>query len=168
MSDFVEDFISSCVDSGITKPADMCKKAIERRNEIDSELEKIYELREERDKLQKVLKAFNHEDVKRSRRIKPTIVNNELKEAEDDPSYKELLKEIVDVVESSSKPLTSRELIDKVGYDGLDPSPVYLAIKWLFERSVLMRDEEKKSPTFRAILKGSAWDNRNTYFSINI
>jgi len=158
MSDFVENFISNCINDGISKPSDICNKALDRRNEIDLELEKIYELREERDNLQKVLKSLNHEEARR-RRVKSPTINNELKDAEKDPSYIELLKEIAGVVENSSKPLTSREIIVKVGYDGLDPSPVYMAVKWLFERSVLQRNKED-----RTITKGTDWDNRNTYW----
>jgi len=156
MADFVQDFISECIDNGFSKPTDIIKIALEKRNKIDEEIEKICKLKEERDNLQKVLKVFNYEDVRKPRRIKTSAINNELNESEKDPSYMELIKDVVDVVESANRGLTSRELIVKVGYDGLDPSPIYMAIKWLFSKLILKRDLETK-----IITKGSAWEERN-------
>ena len=58
MTDFVEQYISKCIENGISKPSEIIKTALERRNQIDSEIEKIYELREEADNLTKVLKEI--------------------------------------------------------------------------------------------------------------
>jgi hypothetical protein len=157
MADFVNDFISDCLENGITKMPDVCKKALQRRDEIDLELQKIYDLKEERDNLQKVLKALNHDEAKRGRKSKAPPVN-EIDTSDKSNTFILLLKDICSFVEKVSRPLTSREIIVSVGYDGLDPTPVYYGIKYLAERNVLGRND-------RDIIKGSNWDDRENHLN---
>lgn len=151
--DFVENFISICLEKGITNMADICSKAIERRDEIDKRLEEILILREERDNLQKVLRSLNHEESRKGRRSKPPIVNMSIGNDDSEVTFTPLLKDICKAVEESTRPLSSREIITKV-WDGQDPTPVYMGIKYLFERGILKRNND------RAIEAGNNWNSR--------
>lgn len=151
--EFVDNYVSDCLDAGITKPSDICAKAVERIEFIDLEVEKIQNLREERDNLQKVLKSFNHESIKsRGRKAKAPIVNLEV--TEDDPAYKELLSDICSQFEKHAS-LTSRELLEKMDLHTEDPTPTYVAIKWLLSKGILERNESTRN-----LSKGSYWESR--------
>jgi hypothetical protein len=153
-NDFVESFISHCLEKGITNMADICQEAIKERDEIDAELEKIHDLRERRENLQKVLRSLNHEEAKRGRRSKPPMVNPNIGEGDEDPTYSGLLESICDTINEATRSLTSREIINKVGYDGLDPSPVYMGMKWLLERGIIKRNDD------RTMERGGEWERR--------
>ena len=151
--EFVENFIDNCIDNGTTKPKDICEKALARIDIIDQELQEYRDLRIEKQRLIKVLKAFNHEGAKnRGRRPRAPMINPDV-EINDDPSYKDVLAKICDIVEHNS-PIEMRELTEKTGYDLQDVTPLYTAVKWLFNRGILSRQEN------RALVKGTQWENR--------
>lgn len=154
--DFVDTFITECIDKGITNMADICNVALLRRNELDKKIEEIQVLKTERENLQNVLRSLNHDEAKsRGRRTKPPMVNLNIMDDENDPTYTNLLCSICDIVGESPGPLTPREIITKIGYSNDDPSPVYMAIKWLAGRGILCRN-----PSDRTIECGEKWEDR--------
>jgi len=152
--DFVETFISECIDNGITNMGDICNLALEKRNELDKKIEEIQALKIQREKLQDVLRSLNHDESKgRGRRSKQPIVN--IIDDENDPTYTNLLCDICDIIDKSHGPMTPREVITQIGYSNDDPSPVYMAIKWLASRGVLSRNSFD-----RTIERGENWGDR--------
>lgn len=152
--DFVENFISECLEQGITNMADICNKAIEKRDEIDAKLEEIQPLREQRENLQKVLRSLNHNESKRGRRNLPPMINASIGNDDGDITFQPLLIDICNVINNATRPLTSREIVTQVGWDKQDPTPIFMGIKYLFERGILKRNND------RAVGPGENWDYR--------
>ena len=157
MSDFIDSFTTKCLEKGKCKPREICEEAAKEIDRIDDELDRIYALRTQRDNYVSVMRSFGHDFGKsRGRRSKPPMVNPEISNADDDPSFLKLIHSVCEEVEKSDYPLTPRRLISGVGYEGSDPSPVYVSLKWLLDRGILKRNED------RAFLPGEKWDSRQT------
>lgn len=153
--DFIDVFTTECLANGICKPVEICNVALQEIEKIDTELDRITNLRSQRDNYMGVLRSFGHDAAKaRGRRNKIPMINPEISESDKDPSFIELLNAVCKEIETSDNPLTSRRLISGVGFEGSDPSPVYVSLKWLLDRGILKRDND------RAFLPGENWENR--------
>jgi hypothetical protein len=152
---FVEEFISQCVDEDIASPKDICAKAVKRVDEITEALKGHNALRVELRNLNKVLRHFNHDSVKRKRKKRTPAINPNLATSDMEPSFIEQLAQICSFVDSSDDPVTPRNIMDGVG-DIEEHTEVYVAIKWLCENGILKRNED------RSLIKGEKWDERPT------
>ena len=159
MADFVDEYIDECMKNGLTKIPDIIKHVVQKRDDLDVEIKKIYSLKEERDNLQKVLKTLGYEEVKRGRKARTPMVS-EAEDTQNSDLFNSLLLDICEVIGEASGPMTSREIITEVGYDGGDPTPIYSGLQWLIEKKIFERVE-------RNFVKGSEWDSRDNLFASN-
>ena len=112
---FVDEYINKCLDEGITKPVDICDKAVKEVTDIDAKIQEIQLLRERRDSLVQVLRTFNHDSVKtKGRRHKAPQVDNSIASSEEDPEFKLLMKGICGLLEESDLKMSTRNIISKV------------------------------------------------------
>jgi histidinol phosphatase-like enzyme len=153
MSDFVEDYINNCLNDDVSNMAEICKKAILERDEIDKKISEIKKLKERRDNLQKVLKSLNHKEGN-LRKPKPPMVNVEISSLNDDPAYADMIKDICEIIDKYNEPITPSKIIKEIGYENEDPTSVYMSIKWLCEKGILMKNQD------RTISKSKNWDKR--------
>lgn len=155
--DFVDSFMSECLVNDIRRPADICKAAEAEIEKIELELSRVTDLRAQRDNYLQVLRTFGHDTAKaRGRRNTPPMVNPDIATADDDPGFLGLVDDVCSEIEKSDIPLTPRTITANVGFGGRDPSPVYVALKWLLDRGILFRLED------RSFLPGKNWDSRRT------
>lgn len=153
--EFVEQYVDSCFDEGIVKPDDICKKALDDIAELDNQLEEYKTLRIRRNNLIQVLRAFNHEEGKsRGRRARAPMINPEVTDVDHDPSYKDVLVDICNAISEYNRPVTMREVIIKSKYDTEDTTPLYQAMKWLFNQGIVKRNED------RSVEPGPKWNDR--------
>lgn len=153
--EFVEQYVDDCFDAGVVKPDDICKKALEDISDIDKQLEEYKTLRTRRNNLVKVLRAFNHEEGKaRGRRARAPMINPDVADVDSDPSYKDVLVDICNIIEEYDRAVSMREVISKSKFDTEDATPLYQAMKWLFNRGIVKRNED------RSIESGPKWDER--------
>lgn len=154
-AEFVEQFVDDCLIDGLSKPEDICSKAIAEIAEIDKTLEEYKYIRQKKNNLLQVLKTFNHDNGKtKSRKVRAPVINPDVQNVDENPAYKCLLIEICDIVENINGPVTTREVLDKTNYDTKDPTPLYQAMKWLFNSGILSQNAD------RTVDKGPNWSNR--------
>lgn len=147
---FIEEYINSCVTLGVVSPKKICEKVLEELDIINKELATSNDLRIKRKNLINILKSFEHESVQKFKKT-----NNILNESidSDNPSYKEYLINICSFIEKKEKNVSKREIMDHVG--GLEQNQiVYMAIKWLCDRGILITNED------RTLSKGENWNLR--------
>ena len=147
---FIEEYINNCVSLGIASPKKICEKVLEEIDIVDKELATSNDLRIKRKNLIGILRSFEHESIQKFKKS-----NNILNESidSDNPSYKEYLINICSFIEKKDKNISKREIMDHVG--GLEQNQiVYMAIKWLCDRGVLVTNED------RTLSKGEQWDSR--------
>jgi len=163
MGDFVEKYISDCIDHGICSPKEMCDHALNRIDEIDEELMVQNTLRKEKNHLQMVLRTFNHESSKKPRKSRVPIINPDVAETDLEPSYINLLSSICDFIKASKRSVMPREIMDrmlrdnKVEHGNVDDKQrcIYMSIKWLLDKGMVNRDD-----TDRSISPGKNWKDR--------
>ena len=163
MSEFVENYISDCIDHGICTPKDMCDHALNRIDDIDEELMRHHQLRKEKNDLQLVLRTFGHESFKKPRRGHTPMINPEVAEAELDPSYAHLLSSICDFIDQSARPVMPREIMDKMLHDNAiehgnvedKQRCIYMSIKRLLDQGIISRNDEDRS-----ISPGNNWNEK--------
>ncbi len=154
--DFVEQYIEECFNAGISKPTDICSKALKDIEAVEVKIEELRGLGVMKNNLVQVLRALNHEEGKnRGRKARAPMINPDITDLDSNPSYLEVLVKICDIIDQASSAPTMAEIIAKSGYDTQDPTPLYQAIKWLFNRGVIVRNEED-----RTHMKGPKWDER--------
>ena len=151
--DFIEQFISSCIKEGICSPNAICNAALKRIDEIDEILREQNVFRIEKANLRKVLRNFEHESIKRIKISKLNLINSDTSLNDMDASHKEFLIKICNYIGSVNKPITGREIMDAVGKME-ENAYIYMAIKWLCEKNVLIRRDD------RCLEKGDGWENR--------
>ena len=150
-NDFVENYISDCIDNGISSQKAIVEKAYAEMQEIDKKLRESNLLRIRYKNLKDVLKEFNHESLKRIKEYQPQIYNDitDIK----DSSYYNVLIEICEFINSTDLLVTSREIMNAIG--DIENSQIILGcIKTLSDNGIILRDKE------RHILKGPKWDER--------
>ncbi len=156
MSDnFVEEFLSDCIDNDIVSPKEICDKVVKRSGEITDILKAQNNLRVELKNLNKVLRHFGHDSVKRKRKKKVQTVNPNASVADLDQAFIEQIVKICNFVNETSSSVTPRSIMDAVGNLEAD-SEVYVAIKWLCENGILYKNDD------RSLEKGERWDTRPT------
>jgi len=153
--EFVENFISSCIDKGIKSQKDICNAALEQIQEIDIKLRESNNLRILQKNLRQVLRELGHESIKKPKSNEEISISGEIGQITDS-AYLNLMIKICDFIEENSdKAITGREIINGVGT--LDNNTeVYMCIKALYENGILARDEGKD----RNVLKGPKWNER--------
>lgn len=156
--DFIEKFISDCVNDGKSSPKDICSEALKQISKVELEIAESNKLFIQKRNLIAVLKNFDHESVRRGRKSSSIFVNDDLSNIDKDPSYKEFLLKICDLVEHkivnlSCSSVTKREIMDLMG--GPEKNQiVYIAIKWLCDKGILITNED------RSLNVGPNWINR--------
>lgn len=162
MYDFVEQYISDCIEDGVNSPKDICHHVLKEIAEVDKILAQQNQLRTKRANLQKVLRNFNHESLKKPRK-NTILVNPDVADEDLDPSYKNLLVNVCDFIKESSRPVMPREIMDSmmmqnvVDCDYVDDKQrcVYMSIKWLLDKGIVSRND-----TDRSIFPGENWNHR--------
>ena len=160
---FVEEYMSECIDRGICTPKDICNRAMQRIDDIDEELLRHQALRKEKSNLEMVLRTFNHEAFKKPRKSKEPMINSEVAEADLDPSYINLLSSICGFIDQSEHSVMPREIIDRmlknnaIEHGTVDDKQrcIYMSIKWLLDRGIIRRDEANRS-----LSQGKNWEDR--------
>lgn len=158
--DFVEKYISDCIERGICTPKDICNHVLERIDEIDKELIQQNGIRQEKTSLQAVLRTFNHESFKKPKKTKSPMINLDVEEDDLEPSYKNLLAGICEFMENQKRPVMPREIIDGM-FSKCDGSvdnkqrSIYMSIKWLLDKGIVSRNDEDRS-----ISMGKNWEKR--------
>lgn len=150
--DFVDNYISECIDNGIKDKDSICSYALKEMDEIDIKIREINALRIRYKNLKDVLRSFNHDSVKRLKQ------NNVLPEFSDfsdigESEYLPMIMDICNLIEVSSTGITSREILDRVGSVETN-SECYLCIKALSDNGIISRNES------RLIFRGPKWDER--------
>ncbi len=149
--DFIEMYINDCVSIGISSPKKICEKALEELDIVDKELSQANELRTKRKNLLSILKSFDHDSIKKFK--KTNDISNMSDMDNDNPLYKESLIKICLFIENNNRCISKREIMDHVG--GLEQNQlVYMAIKWLCDRGILVTNED------RTLSKGENWESR--------
>jgi len=162
-SDFVEKYISDCIDQGFCSPKEICNRVLVRIDELDEELIRQNNLRKEKGDLQMVLRTFSHESSKKPRKSRSPIINPEVAEVDLEPSYINLLSNICNFIENSKRSVMPREIMDRmlrekqVEHGNVDDKQrcVYMSIKWLLDRGIVNRDDVDRS-----ITPGNNWKER--------
>lgn len=148
MKDFVEEFISKCIDKGVSSPKDICKLAQDRMDSIDIILRGTDNLRVEKTNLKKVIKTLAPPEPKKRRRktepnSEPLVMG---------VSNKELLSDICEFIVKNG-PSTPKQILEALNQ--LENNvEVYIAIKTLCENGILIKNEDK------ALIGGNNWINR--------
>jgi hypothetical protein len=141
--DFIDEFISSCTDNGITNISDISKKASSKIKEIDCEISRLTALKES---------------------YKKVVLSLDLR---DDSNFGKdgwMVNSIISVFENIDN-ITSGEIIRSVGDNIKNPelvytSNVYKKIKALEASGIL-----KKNPD-RTYSKGHRWNDKNNIINI--
>lgn len=155
--EFINEFITTCIQNGKTSPIDICAVAKEEILSLDQEMKKIEDLRVRQSNLRAVVRQLGGTEVNKRAKRAPIIVDSQLKENELDQYIREMCVKICDYIESQyPKQLKPREIMDAVS--SLEENKAVLtAIKWLHDNSIIDRREDSFS---REILKGKDWDLR--------
>lgn len=156
--DFVDDYISNCIELNIKKPKDICEFALKEMQEIDEKLRESNLLRIRYRNLKDVLKEFNHESLKRIKENQVAVYNSidDIK----DSSYYNILIEICEFIDSSKNIVTSREIMDAIS-NIENNKVIFGCIKTLSDNGIISRNKD------RHILKGPKWDERPLISSDN-
>lgn len=149
--DFMENYINDCVAEGITSPKQICEKVLIELDVLDKELAHSNDLRIKRKYLVNILKDFEHDSMKKFKKINNVLNINEMIE-NDDPSYKEFLSDICLFIDGKTN-VSKREIMDQMG--GLEQNQlVYMGIKWLCDHGILITNED------RTLSVGENWESR--------
>jgi hypothetical protein len=151
--DFVNNFISECIDNNIKSPKAICDLAQKEMAEIDEKLREFNKLRIRYKNLKSVLRQYDHESIARTKNETFQSFN----ENEDITEYihYSVLIDICEFIESSESIITPREIMDAIG-DRENSEIVYGCIKTLGDHGIVSRDND------RNIIKGPKWDIRPT------
>lgn len=153
-NDFVEEYISECIDRGISNSKLICKEAIKEMEEIDIKIREANTLRIRYKNLKQVLKNFNHESVRKNKTNDFTAMLNETGNIKDSAYFDYMIK-ICDFIDNDSKFYTSRDIINSIS--GIENSTeIYICIKDLSDKGIIARDESED----RFIIKGPKWAER--------
>lgn len=155
--DFVENYITKCIDNGISKPKAICEVALKEIEEIDKKLRESNLLRIRYKNLKLVLKNFNHESLKRTKDHIPSYI--EIDDIHNSPYYSVLI-EICEFIEKSKSTLTSREIMDSIG-NRENSHEIFGCIKTLADNGIISKNQE------RHILKGPKWEERPLKSAVN-
>lgn len=152
--DFVEEYISICIDNGISNSKLICNEAIKEMEEIDIKIREANSLRIRYKNLKQVLKNFNHPSVRKNRTNDFAAVLNETGDIKDSAYYNYMIK-ICEFIDDDSMSYTSRDIINSIS--GIENSTeIYICIKDLSDKGIIARDESED----RYIIKGPKWDDR--------
>lgn len=156
MSDFVNEYIATCIQSGKINPSDICTAAQQEISSLEEEVKKIEAIRTRQINLKAVIRQLGGEGAKRAKKA-PMIVDPLMTEADLDPYLHEICVKVCDFIEvQAPKQLKPREIMDAVS--SLEENKIVLtAIKWLWDHGIIERREES---LLREISKGKNWVQR--------
>lgn len=146
----VDQYISSCIEKGIMKPAEIKDQAIFRMKEIDSVLAEADALRQERQIMMGVVKIMGG-DVPKPKRAAP--IKDEISAQELEPDYFNFAIKICDHI-AEKHSATARELMKVCGISVENDHQAYNTIKWLCANGICTRNENHE------IVMGPAWSDR--------
>jgi hypothetical protein len=149
--DFIDDFISECIDKGIKTPNAICDVVIAEMDEIDKKLRESNLLRIKYKDLKSVLKHFDHFSLKKIDYASDSTFSevSNLK----DFSYYNILIDICNFIDNAKNHITPREVMDSVG-SRENSDIIYGCIKILGDHGIITRNED------RLIFKGPKWSER--------
>jgi len=153
---FMTDFISECVQNGDNSPPQICKCAEEEIKRLDEKIKEIEGLRTKQGHLRAVIKKLNGEVEDRRKKYISAPIDSSVEESGLDPYIRQLCVDICTFVDSQDTEVTVRDIIDAVASIEANSS-VYISVKWLVDRGILMRGNNAVD---RAIVKGEKWDER--------
>ena len=146
----VEEYIDQAIDNGYTTTSSIIEKVQTRLEEIEKLLTDLDKLREEKILLVNVLRSYKQDTSKFQ--IKKKIFNREL--GVTIQTDKEINNKIIEIMkENKFESIMKKDIIIGVGYDSKDPSPVYLVLKDLLEKGILIQNDN------RTISRGPKWES---------
>jgi|ERR1700748_888298 len=150
--DFVEEYVSNCIDRGISSTKAICEEALREMEEINKKIREENNLRTQYKNLKHVLRHFNHESVRRTKTNDSSIILNEFSSITDS-SYYDIMIKICQLIDMPNKIYTSREIMDSIS--GLENNTeTYICIKDLADKGIIERDIN------RNLVKGPKWNER--------
>lgn len=157
MSDFVNEYISTCIQNGKTTPTDICEEASKEILSLDEEIKKIESIRSRQSNLRSVIRQLGGGEVVKRAKKAPMVVDPLLSESELDSYVHEICVKICDYIEKTHPvKLKPREIMDAVS--SLEENKIVLTgIKWLWDHGVIEREENS---LVREISKGKNWNER--------
>lgn len=147
---FVADFIFDCIQQGKNSKDAICQEAKTQIAEIDKKLHEADALRVRKNYLYQVLQHQGDETFVRKTNVVAPI-DDKSEEA------KVLQKKICNEIQSNSRPLTNREIIQKVASSYNEDAKVIRALKFLGENAIIARENSPE----RRIIRGENWEKRS-------
>jgi len=149
---FLADFILECVNSGKNTISNICEAANTKIRDIESEINKIEQLRVEQNKYKNIVKQLS---PNRSKNKEATALLDVDSSAPITPYIKELCFRICNFVEEK-KQTDPRSIMD--GVANIEENfAVYTSIKWLNDQGII-----KRTGPDRLIMAGDNWANRDS------
>lgn len=143
--EFVQNYISECIETGIFSLKDICEKASLEIKDIEKKLSEFSNLRIKEKNLKNVIRTLSVD--KEEKKINYDFDDSQFS---DNPVFKEMLTKICDLFKNGGT-FSSREIMDAVG--SLEENQmIYMSIKHLCDNGILSRDEIS-----RKIIKGERW-----------
>lgn len=149
-NDSVDQYISSCIERGIMKPADIKDQAIGRMKEIDTKIAEADVLRQERQIMMGVVKIMGG-DAPKPKRAAP--IKDEISAQELESDYLNFAIKICNYI-AENKAATARELMKICGISVENDHQAYNTIKWLCANGICSRNDSHE------IVIGPAWSDR--------
>lgn len=146
--DFVQDYVCSLVEQGITRKEDMVSFIEGQISNLDEEIAKINALYTQKTNLLKVLKMFG---TKESVKETAKDIIDASKSIDELGNDREIVVKVTRFLSDKDK-VSPRDVMDALG--GMQEK-VYLTIKWLTDRGEISRDESRKivkTDRFRAYI----------------
>jgi hypothetical protein len=141
--DFIDEFISNCIDNGITNISDISKKATSNIKDIDHEISRLVSLKES---------------------YKKVVLSLDLRNDSNFGKDGWMINCIINIFENLNN-ITSGEIIRSVGDNIKNPelvytSNVYKQIKALEASGILKKNQD------RTYSKGDRWEDKNNIINI--
>lgn len=154
--DYLSNFMNSCIQSNQSSISDILIQAKIRLQEIESEYQKIEELKKEEKSLKSLIKQLNGD-------TNPQVVsqlNSETSFDSLDIKSQHICHAILELLEEQSKDISVKNIIEAVS--SLENSRfVLMSLKYLIDSKILSRCEST-----RVILKGDLWEEREKALNI--
>lgn len=155
--EFLKTFMSECVEKGHKSTQEICEQALNQIDLLDEEIKKSDLLRAKQIKLRMVIKFLGGNEIKKARKKIPTIDFSVSADQLDSYMYQVCVKICNYIEQKIPTQITVREISEGVGLVAGDFKAVLTAIKWLWDRGIIARNEETLR---REISLGPNWEQR--------
>lgn len=155
-TEFVAEFIQTCLNQGINKPVEMREKAENEISKIDDKFRELDKLKIRQNNLRAVVRNLGGGTSRK--RAEPASWNWSLAEEKLDTNQRKLLAAVCRKVEKANAGLSTSAIVEDIYHEFRLPpeerNRAYGAIKWLGARGIIERDES------RLVIVGKNWNAR--------